>query len=180
MSNREWVEKWRYTCLRNILIIIIFGCPWGCMISRFIMWRIFVHGVWPALWVRHHSAWRQRRRKMEAFPHRIYVRPEPSEIAVLHPPRIYVSLNGKRHARPWQVHLSVGRERQGRTSIPFSNLCSVERKNKIKKNKKYREIKPEHWKQALINSCTSLTHSQEHETERERERDSGESYFITT
>lgn len=37
---------------------------------------------------------------MEAFLHRIYVRPKPSEIAVLHPARIYVSLNGKRHARP--------------------------------------------------------------------------------
>lgn len=37
---------------------------------------------------------------MEAFPLRIYVSPEPSEIAVLHPPRIYVSLNGERHVRP--------------------------------------------------------------------------------
>lgn len=72
--------------------------------------------------------WRVERQAMEAFPHWIYVKHKPSEIGVLHPSWIYVSLNGQRQARPWQVHLSASREWQGQvTSYPQIPLVKRER-----------------------------------------------------
>lgn len=73
-------------------------------------------GVSCGFWSRFERSWELKHLFFPPSSLWIYVWLEPSGIAALRPLRIYVSLNVKRQARPWRVHLSVGRERQGRVT----------------------------------------------------------------